>query len=192
LFAEIFNYLDKTELTNNWRGVVIFPNRSVDNGNTKRYTEILNSQRVTRVYLDELSSIEASSIGIQTVKLIVEPESTATTKALEIVNTAREQILDVTAVTEIIQLIETILIYKLPRLSQEEIGKMFGLNELRQTRFYQDVFAEGKEEGKEEGRQEAKLETIPQLLALGLSIEQIAQALGLDEQVVREITQRKS
>lgn len=77
---------------------------------------------------------------------------------------------------------------------------MFGLNELRQTRFYQDVFAEGKEEGrqqgkkegKEEGRQEAKLETIPQLLALGLSIEQIAQALGLDEQVVREITQRKS
>lgn len=200
LFAEIFNYLDKTELTNNWRGVVIFPNRSVDNGNTERYTEILNSQRVTRVYLDELSSIEASSIGIQTVKLIVEPESTATTKALEIVNTAREQILDVTAVSEIIQLIETILIYKLPRLSQEEIGKMFGLNELRQTRFYQDVFAEGKEEGrqqgkeegKEEGRQEAKLETIPQLLALGLSIEQIAQALGLDEQVVREITQPKS
>ncbi|PHJ68609.1 hypothetical protein VF14_04070 [Nostoc linckia z18] len=69
---------------------------------------------------------------------------------------------------------------------------MFGLNELRQTRFYQDVFAEGKEEGKEQGRQEAKLETIPQLLALGLSIEQIAQALGLDEQVVREITQLKS
>ncbi|WP_257207472.1 Rpn family recombination-promoting nuclease/putative transposase [Nostoc linckia] len=123
---------------------------------------------------------------------MVEPESTATTKALEIVNTAREQILDVTAVSEIIQLIETILIYKLPRLSQEDIGKMFGLNELRQTRFYQDVFAEGKEEGKEQGRQEAKLETIPQLLALGLSIEQIAQALGLDEQVVREITQLKS
>ena len=40
---------------------------------------------------------------------------------------------------------------------------MFGLNELKQTRFYQEVFAEGKEEGKEEG----KLETIPQLLALG-------------------------
>ncbi len=40
---------------------------------------------------------------------------------------------------------------------------MFGLSELKQTRFYQEVFAEGKEEG--------KLETIPQLLALGLSIE---------------------
>ncbi|WP_298918541.1 hypothetical protein [uncultured Nostoc sp.] len=61
---------------------------------------------------------------------------------------------------------------------------MFGSNELKQTRFYQDVFAEGK--------QEAKLETIPQLLGLGLSIEQIAQALSLDEQVVRQTAQPKS
>jgi predicted transposase YdaD len=60
---------------------------------------------------------------------------------------------------------------------------MFGLSELKQTRFYQEVFAEGKEEG--------KLETIPQLLALGLSIEQIAQALLLDEQVVRLAAQPK-
>jgi predicted transposase/invertase (TIGR01784 family) len=83
---------------------------------------------------------------------------------------------------------ETILIYKLPRLSREEMGKMFGLSELKQTRFYQEVFAEGKEEGKEEG----KLETIPQLWALGLTIEQIAQALGLDEEVVRQAVQPKS
>ncbi|MBG1261501.1 Rpn family recombination-promoting nuclease/putative transposase [Nostoc commune] len=200
LFTEIFNYLDKTELTNNWRGVVIYPNRSVDTGDTERYTELLNSQRVSRVYLDELSSIEASSIGIETVKLIIEPESTATIKAVEIVNIARQQIPDVATIREIIQLIETILIYKLPRLSQEEIGKMFGLNELKQTRFYQDVFAEGRQEGKQEGRQEGKqegiqetkLETIPRLLGLGLSIEQIAQALGLDEQVVRQAIQPKS
>ncbi|MEH2331989.1 Rpn family recombination-promoting nuclease/putative transposase [Nostoc sp.] len=200
LFTEIFNYLDKTELTNNWRGVVIFPNRSVDTGDTQRYTELLNSQRVTRVYLDELSSIEASSIGIETVKLIIEPESTATTRAIEIVNSARQQILDVATIREIIQLIETILIYKLPRLSQEEIGKMFGANELKQTRFYQDVFAEGRQEGRQEGWQEgrqegkleAKLETIPQLLGYGLSIQQIAQVLGLDEQVVRQAAQPKS
>ncbi|MHC5934220.1 Rpn family recombination-promoting nuclease/putative transposase [Nostoc sp.] len=204
LFTEIFNYLDKTELTNNWRGVVIFPNRSVDTGDTERYTELLNSQRVTRVYIDELSSIERSSIGIETVKLIIEPESTATTRALEIVNSARQQIPDVATIREIIQLIETILIYKLPRLSQEEIGRMFGSNELKQTRFYQDVFAEGRQEGKQEGRQEgreegrqegrqeSKLEMIPHLLALGLSIQQIAQMLGLDEQLVRQAAQPKS
>ncbi|MEH2290269.1 hypothetical protein [Nostoc sp.] len=65
---------------------------------------------------------------------------------------------------------------------------MFELNDLRQTRFYQDVFAEGKQKG----RQEGKLETIPQLLALGLSIQQIAQALGLDEQLVKQAAQPKS
>nr|MDZ8036209.1 Rpn family recombination-promoting nuclease/putative transposase [Nostoc sp. CreGUA01] len=77
-------------------------------------------------------------------------------------------------------------------LKQEEIKTMFGSNELKQTRFYQDVFAEGREEGREQGRQEAKLEAIPQLLGLGLSIEQIAQALGFDEQVVRQAAQPKS
>ncbi|MFN6501394.1 MAG: Rpn family recombination-promoting nuclease/putative transposase [Nostoc sp. DedQUE01] len=94
------------------------------------------------------------------------------------------------------RLIETILIYKLPRLSQEEIGKMFELNDLRQTRFFQDVFEEGKKQGKqeafEEAKQEVKLEVIPHLLAFGFSIEQIAQALGLDEQVVRQAAQPKS
>ncbi|MHC5934219.1 hypothetical protein [Nostoc sp.] len=65
---------------------------------------------------------------------------------------------------------------------------MFELNDLRQTRFFQDVFEEGKKEGKQEG----KLEAIPQLLAFGLSIEQIAQGLGLDEQLVRQAAQPKS
>ncbi|MEH1832062.1 MAG: Rpn family recombination-promoting nuclease/putative transposase [Nostoc sp.] len=91
-----------------------------------------------------------------------------------------------------VPLIETILIYKLPRLSQEEIGKMFELNDLRQTRFFQDVFEEGKKEGFEEAKQEAKLEVIPHLLAFGFSIEQIAQALGFDEQLVRQAAQPKS
>ncbi|WP_196525838.1 hypothetical protein [Nostoc commune] len=73
---------------------------------------------------------------------------------------------------------------------------MFELNDLRQTRFFQDVFEEGKKQGKqevfEEAKQEAKLEVIPHLLAFGFSIEQIAQALGFDEQVVRQAAQPKS
>jgi hypothetical protein len=45
---------------------------------------------------------------------------------------------------------------------------------------------EGQQEGRQEGRQEAKLESIPRLLALGLSVEQIAQALDLDLEQVRQ------
>ncbi|MDZ8088097.1 MAG: hypothetical protein RMY16_21415 [Nostoc sp. DedQUE12b] len=68
---------------------------------------------------------------------------------------------------------------------------MFELNDLRQTRFFQDVFEEGKKQGKQEAKQEAKLEVIPHLLAFGFSIEQIAQALDFDEEVVRQAAQPK-
>jgi predicted transposase YdaD len=49
-------------------------------------------------------------------------------------------------------LIETILVYKLPTLSREEIQAMLELTDvdLKQTRFYQDVFTEGRLEGGQE------------------------------------------
>jgi predicted transposase YdaD len=49
--------------------------------------------------------------------------------------------------------VETIMVYKLPKLSRQEIQEMLGYNdiELKQTQFYQDVFSEGVQEGKLEG-----------------------------------------
>ena len=40
------------------------------------------------------------------------------------------------------------MVYKLPRLSREEIQEMLGFTDvdLKQTRFYQDVHGEGREE----------------------------------------------
>jgi predicted transposase YdaD len=51
-----------------------------------------------------------------------------------------------------LDLIETIVVYKLPHLSREEIQRMLHLPdvELKQTRFYQDVFAEGRTEGQQQ------------------------------------------
>ncbi len=65
--------------------------------------------------------------------------------------------------------------------TRQELEAMFGLTEWRQTRFYQEV----KEEVEEEAKLNAKLETIPELLKVGLNIEQIAQALKLDIELVR-------
>ncbi|MGL6344282.1 MAG: hypothetical protein ACRC80_34695 [Waterburya sp.] len=71
---------------------------------------------------------------------------------------------------------------------------MLNLEEIKQTRVYQDAKLEGKEEGiqqgKEEGIQQGKLEQkiamIPLLFELGLNIEQIAQRLEIEENLVRE------
>ena len=66
-----------------------------------------------------------------------------------------------------LELLETILVYKLPRLSRDEVNEMLGdiLNvQLKQTRFYQDVYAEGQQEGQKEGRQEGEVMMLLRLL----------------------------
>jgi predicted transposase YdaD len=47
---------------------------------------------------------------------------------------------------ELLDWVETILVYKLLRLSREEMQTMLGSSdvELKQTRFYKEVFAEGR------------------------------------------------
>jgi predicted transposase/invertase (TIGR01784 family) len=66
---------------------------------------------------------------------------------------------------------------------------MLGLDIIRNTRVYQEAFEEGEQQCRREGEQQcrsaAKLETIPRLLNMGLSVEQIAEALDLDIEVVR-------
>ena len=55
---------------------------------------------------------------------------------------------------------------------------MLNLEEIKQTRVYQDA--------KEEGKLEPKIAMIPLLQELGLSIQQIAQRLELEESLVRK------
>ncbi len=183
-FAEIFLYLDKTELINDWRAVAIYPTRSVEPSNQVRYRALLSSEQVRRLYLDELGSTPQQSIGVETVKLIIEPEESAGTKARELIDQARQQIADAVQERELIELIETILIYKLPNKSREEIEAMLGLSELKQTKVYQEALEEGKLEG--------KLEAVPCMLALGATVEQIAEALDLDVEQVKQAAKRNS
>ena len=188
-FAEIFLYLDKTELTNNWRGVVVYPTRSIDVGETERYLELLNQSRVKRIYLDELNSLTQQSVGIETLKLVIEPPSTAAPKAKELIEFARQQIVNELIQQELVQLIETIIVYKFPHKSREEIEQMLGLSELKKTKVYQEAMLEGKLEGRLEGKLEGKLEGVPFMLSLGATVEQIAKALGLDIEQVKQVAQ---
>ncbi|MGL5195666.1 MAG: hypothetical protein ACRC8Y_18950 [Chroococcales cyanobacterium] len=56
---------------------------------------------------------------------------------------------------------------------------MFGLDELKQTRYFQEVAAKAEEKG--------KLKAVPVLFAHGLRVEQIALALELDVEQVRTV-----
>ena len=55
---------------------------------------------------------------------------------------------------DLIELIETVIIYKLSRLSQEEVQAMLQVHDIRETRVYQEAKAEGVEEGIQQGIQQ--------------------------------------
>jgi predicted transposase/invertase (TIGR01784 family) len=59
---------------------------------------------------------------------------------------------------------------------------MFGVDDLKKTRFAQELIAEGKIEGITEG----KLQTVPRLLAKGFSVEEIADILQLNIEQVQQ------
>ncbi|MBH8562973.1 Rpn family recombination-promoting nuclease/putative transposase [Nostoc sp. CENA67] len=184
VFAEIFLYLFQYQPINDWRAVVIFPRRSLEPNEPRPYRLLLNSPLVQRVYLNELGEVAETSIGVGIVQLIVESENTASIKARQLIEQAKYQFTDALTQQEIIEFIETVVIYKFPRLSREEVEAMLGLDAIRNTR----VFQEAREEGKLEG----KLEAIPEFLKLGLSLEQIAKALKLEIDVVRQAAEKQS
>ena len=80
---------------------------------------------------------------------------------------------------------------------------MFSLSDLRETKVYQEALEEGREEGiergieqgieqgiergRQEGELSAKLNSIPRLSVLGLTREQIAQALDLEIEQVQQV-----
>lgn len=83
----------------------------------------------------------------------------------------------------LMDLIETILVYKLPNLSRDEIKAMLHLpdTDLKQTRFYQEVFAEGREEGRTETQRQTALNLLRQT---SLGDAAIAAVTGLDAETV--------
>lgn len=140
------------------------------------YQTSLASQQIRIIYLDELDDVASSSIGVGVIKLVVAAEDKAVQQAKDLINQVQQA--DEANRSNLLELLERILIYKFVNKSQQELEAMFGLTDWRQTKFYQEV------------KEEIKLETIPRLLQFGLSIEQIAQALELDVKQVRQAIEK--
>jgi predicted transposase/invertase (TIGR01784 family) len=197
LFGELFVFLRQYKPPHPWQVVVIYPNRSIERQQTFQFGEILALNRVRRIYLDELTQAPESSLGVGVVKLVIEGEETAPELARRLIAQAKQQLSTESTRRDLIDLIETIIVYKLPQKSREEIEAMLGLSELKQTKVYQEAKQEGLAEGKQEGLAEglaegqlrAKLEAIPRMIEFGLRKEQIAQLQDLPLEVVQQAAQ---
>ncbi|EDZ93850.1 conserved hypothetical protein [Limnospira maxima CS-328] len=193
IFAELFLYLRQYQPPYPWRVVVIYPNRNTEREKSQHFSQILNSEAVTRIYLDELEGENGLGVGI--IKLVVASESVAIESAQQLIEQAQQILPPAPLRRDIIDLIETIVVYKLPQASREEIARMLGLTDLKQTRFYQEAFTEGLQEGRleglqeglqegrqeglQEGREEITRNIVLRLNNLGYASEAIAEILGL-------------
>lgn len=166
---------------------MIYPKRSLEPEQSRLYRSLLESSQVQRVYLDELGETADQSLGVGLVQLVVESEKSAANRARLLIEKARQETVVGISTQKIIELIETITVYKFPQMSRQEIEEMLGLSELKQTRVYQEALAEGREEGE----RRIQLQAVPKLLEFGLSVEQVAQALGLDVEAVRQVAQNQ-
>ena len=155
--ASIFLYLFRHPgITRSWRAVVVFPDHATDNGALAPYEPLLDCGLLHRIYLADLLDDPAPGFGTRLARLVVMEPAMMVTEARALLAEPGPE----GRRTSTLDLIETILVYKFPQLSRDEIRTMLHLpqTELKKTRFYQEVFHEGRQEGQQEGRQQGRQE----------------------------------
>jgi predicted transposase/invertase (TIGR01784 family) len=163
-FSEIFLYLRLSAPTKAWRAVVVFAKRSIEPTAVEPYQILLESDQVTRLYLNELGDVAEQSLGVGMIKLVVETKKQTPELVRRLVEKARQELTDEIIQREVLDLIETIVLYKLPKISRQELARMFGLNDLKKTRYYQEVREEVIQEVTQEVHKDATLELIMRML----------------------------
>ena len=145
-FSEILLYLRQHPDIEAWRAVVIYPTRKAEGTISPAFQSLVQLPELSRVYLEEWGGLSSESAIAQLVRLIICPDNETVPYAKRLLGRSAPATL---SRYEWLDFIETIVVYKLPQLSREEIRNMLGLKdiELKQTRFYQDVFKEGRQEG---------------------------------------------
>ncbi|BAZ40122.1 hypothetical protein NIES4101_60830 [Calothrix sp. NIES-4101] len=146
-----------------------------------------------------MAETSSASLGLGIVKLIVEGKSKAKESAKQLVNKTRQEVNDAAIQRKVLELIEAILVNKFPNMSREEIKEMLSLELIRGTRFYQELKEEAKEEAKQEVKEEVKqevkqevkeevkLEMVKKLLQRGMGLEEVAEILDVDLEVIRKL-----
>ena len=149
--SEIFLYLNQYRPKQEWQAVAIFARRSFEPEIPNYVREIIASNRIVRVYLDDWLDRETDSFAIAIVQLILSSESQAVTMARRL-GEKIEQENDPEIQEQVLELIETVLVYKFPKLTRQEIEAMFTYSDLKQTRVYQDAREEGEQRGLVKGQ----------------------------------------
>ncbi|MFO1425081.1 MAG: DUF2887 domain-containing protein [Candidatus Competibacteraceae bacterium] len=184
-FAELLLYLYRNRPPHPWRAVVIYPTRAEERLNGQHYGSLVGLLEVRRVYLEDFRDRPVTDAGVGLIQLIASEPEGSLARATRLLEQARTAFWTDWPTEQLADFVETILVYKLPKLSREEIQTMLGLidTDLKQTRFYQEVFAEGRQEGRQEESVQLALRLLRRRLGAPLAPahEQRVRCLSLEQ-----------
>jgi predicted transposase/invertase (TIGR01784 family) len=189
ILAKAYTYLKLHDPNQLFHGVVLFATKAMDPGASGSYQPLIDAGVLKRFYLDQLPEIENAPLGLSILSLLRQSEDQAPARARELVARTKSEIADEVLRNDLIQLIETVIIYKLANLSREEIQAMLHVDDIRKTRVYREAKEEGQQEARQEERErqyQEKLRAIQRMAALKIAPLDIANILELDVEVVRE------
>ena len=188
LFSEIFTYLRDNDPDLRWRAMIIFKSRSFEPTERQRESvqPFLDSPLVKRIYLNELEVSETTPLGVQIVQLVVARKKQFLERVTVLINRVKQQFTEENYRLQLLNLLSVIVLEKLPEMSRQELEAMFGIDDLKKTRFAQELLEEGEERGIAMGEIQGKLKVIPELLKEGFSVEKIASILHIDVEQVQQ------
>ena len=187
-FGEIFLYLRQYRPANNWRAVVLFPKEAVDPGVHDHYQEFFESGRLQRLYLARLSKEHLEKFPLSLFRIILDSEQEVISTVRKIVRQLPSHFPAAKEQEQIIQMLVSLLIDKLPKLSLKEIKKMVEpLVNIKKSRAYQEIAAEvAQETSLKEKREIAK-----SLLRKKMGIDLVAEVTGLSKKEVRALGNKR-
>ena len=142
--------------------------RSTEQSKIHPYEDLLNGDRVHRIYLNELGDIRQLPIWVALMVLTTVDESQAPTEARYLLE---RNISEQPSSRAIIEMVTTIMVYKFEELSQQEVETMLGIT-LQETRVYREIKAKGIKQGlmrgllkgRKQGREQEAINLIVRIL----------------------------
>ncbi|HMF15676.1 MAG TPA: Rpn family recombination-promoting nuclease/putative transposase [Gemmataceae bacterium] len=122
LLVKVFTYLKQHNPGQPYCGVVLFASRSLEPAQTAPYQALFDAGLIRRFYLDEMPELANAPLGLSILYLIRQTENQAPAVARDLVARARTEIGDEALRTDLIEFIATIIMYKVPKLTRQEIN----------------------------------------------------------------------
>ncbi|OUL32492.1 hypothetical protein BV378_00100 [Nostoc sp. RF31YmG] len=144
VFAEYALYFYRNrDRFSDWQAVIIYPSRSLEQGDIYPHRSLLNGGQVHRIYLDELGDIRILPLWVALMVLTTLDDELAPQEARYLLTRTSQEASE-SASRAIIEMIVTIMVYKFETLTRTEVESMLGIT-LKETRVYREIKQEGRE-----------------------------------------------